>query len=478
MMNGTYRTILLCLVCVLLLPFAAGCAGTGTEEGLLLDTAGETWTMGFGSTEIGIPADEQLYLAGYHNGWEIGDVLDAQRANALWLDAGGNGILWISVDCVGLLRGTVNEIRRALDAFCRETGCAAVNVCSTHDHAGIDTMGLWGPAAQNGKNEVYMENLVRAAADAAKKAYEDRTTGRLFYGTADTGNLQRDSRAPYEYDNTLYQLRFVPDNGGNGIRILNYQAHAESLRGDNRLVSRDYPGDVSDRIGAETGDRVFFTQGAIGGLIMTEVQTPAEEPFDAVKNMRATGERLASYALSVGEKDERELSPSLSLARVTLDVPLDNTMFLYYKFLGILSTEAVPYRESATGYAIESELSILRMGDVTFAMIPGELYPELKSGVGLHPENGDPEALDTIAARYGADTFLVCGLANDEVGYIVTPSDFRVNETLPYVLRSEDEHGEDHYEETNSAGPMTAAVIADALERAFAAFGNERRKNT
>lgn len=233
------------------------------------------------------------------------------------------------------------------------------------------------------------------------------------------------------------------------------------------MVSRDYPGAASDRIAAETGDRVLFTQGAIGGLLMTALQVPDQPEFDAAENMRVTGQRFASFALSVRAEAERELPPELALSRVVFSVPLDNTLFLYYRFLGILDTVAVRNGESATGYAIETELSVLRIGDVTVSMIPGELFPELKSGRGLQPAAGDPEALDAIAARYGAETLLVCGLCNDEVGYILPPSDFLVNEKLPYVLRAEDGTGEDHYEETNSAGPMTAAAVADALEEAL-----------
>ena len=40
---------------------------------------------------------------------------------------------------------------------------------------------------------------------------------------------------------------------------------------------------------------------------------------------------------------------------------------------------------------------------------------------------------------------LIAGLANDEIGYIVPPSDFLLNEELPYLERTMDYKCEDHY---------------------------------
>ena len=56
------------------------------------------------------------------------------------------------------------------------------------------------------------------------------------------------------------------------------------------------------------------------------------------------------------------------------------------------------------------------------------------------------------------------GLSNDEIDYIVSPSDFLVNEKLPYLERITDYKGEDPYEETNSIGPKCADVIASAFQ--------------
>ena len=450
----------LILICTLglLLPLLCACA----QEDNAHKSTGDAWYMGFGSAEIVLPKDstKPLYIAGYHAGREITGVLDLQRASAVWMDTGAGGVLLIGVDCVGLGIDTVNAIRAQLQGFCKQTGCVSVNVYATHTHAGVDTLGLWGPAALDGKNDAFMQSLINAAVSAAKQAYDDRSKGVLYFGSALPEDLLYDSREPIEYDPSLYQLRFAPHDGAqNGIRLLSYGAHAESLRGANTLLSRDFAGAVVDLVKQATGDDAMFLPGAIGGLLMTRELT---EPFDAVENMHRTAEIITSAVLSV--QDETQLTPTLGISRMELEVPLDNTLFFYYKFLGILGNE-ISRGDSETGYVLHSELGVLQLGTITLCLMPGEIFPELVSGKGL--DRHDPIPLCEIAADYGVQHLLIVGLCNDELGYIIPPSNYLLHPETPYMDTITDATGENHYEETNSTGIATAQIIADAFAKAL-----------
>lgn len=446
--------------------------------------AGDAWYVGFGQAEIALPADtkEPLYLAGYHSGAEHEGVRDLQCVSAVWMGTEpSRGMLLISVDCVGLGSDTVAKIRAAAEDAIGE--CEAVIVWSTHTHAGIDTLGLWGPVAMDGKNTAFGENLLHAAGAAARAAYESRTPGTVCYGTAEATGMQYDSREPRMYDDTLYQLRFVPDDSAErGTRIVFFAAHAEALRGDNRLVSRDFPGEMAEYIRAKTGDEMLFVPGAIGGLIMTPiVLDPAEEaenPDFYSENCRKTGELLAEYAISI--TDERTLSPTYRYASRAFSVPLDNTVFLYYKFLGIIGNPVTgDGTVGETGYALSTTCGALSLGGcVTVALIPGEIFPELvyadtpflRAGAGYTLTEETFPTLSALAAEYGVKDLLIAGLCNDEIGYILPPGDYRINPDLPYFDGIEDENGENHYEETNSAGIRCAQSLADAMRDVFAAL--------
>lgn len=450
------------------------------------DTSGQ-WTVGFGSAQI-IPEHlrtDPLYIAGYNSGWKTSKYLDNYtlpvyseinedkerrslydyaQARAVWLDSGEGGVLLIGIDTIALSGSYVRQIREELAELCEQENCISVNVYSTHSHALPDTLGLWGPLGIDGKDDSYMEKLVEAAVDAGRQAMENRHTGDLYYGEAVTDGeyLLRDSRYPYVYDEVLHQLRFEGEDDF-GVRMFFYGAHAESLRGDNTLLSRDFPGVMCDLITAETGDQTIFLPGAIGGLIMTEVLTA---PFDAVENLQKTGRILADYALSILPENEKKVEPELSVARSEISIPLDNNAFMYFQFLGILNCQVEP-SDSRTGYAAVSEMSLIRLGDIVLTLVPGEIFPELVSGQrygDASVENSNPTPLLETAISHGAEQVLIIGLANDELGYIVPPSDFFVNDTNPYLERKEDSRQEDHYEETNSVGPNSAWAVAKTFE--------------
>jgi hypothetical protein len=50
-------------------------------------------------------------------------------------------------------------------------------------------------------------------------------------------------------------------------------------------------------------------------------------------------------------------------------------------------------------------------------------------------------------------------LGNDELGYIVPAFDFVLHEETPYL-----EKAAEHYEETNSLGPQTEALLLQAYD--------------
>lgn len=454
----------ICLLALMLIltSLPPACAATKDIEE---ETMAKTWRIGFGCADI-VPDPESvqpLYISGYNSGREIGGVLDLCQARAVSIAAGETSVLLIGVDCVALDSGTVKIIRGRL----ADLPGYAVNIYATHTHAGPDTLGLWGPPGVDGKNDAYMERLIDAVESAARRAVGSPKDGALYYGKVQTPDMLYDSRYPHVYDENLYQLRFAPSDGAAGIRMLFYGAHAESLRGENRMLSRDYPGLLCDYIKEETGDDAIFMPGAVGGLIMTREFIPVLTQETARKNLRITAEKLAAYVLSIEE--ERSLAPDMAFTRASFSVPLDNPVFALYKFLGILSSDTVEGR-SATGYHVRSELALLRLDDLTIALIPGEIFPELVCGGEygrMNPEGINPRPLAGIAAEHGGGELLIIGLANDELGYILPPSDFLLHKESPYFKRIKDKLGGDHYEETNSVGPLCAAAVAQAFEEAL-----------
>jgi len=422
---------------------------------------GTAWTAGFSQVELVPPGMDNniYYMAGYSIDKPITGVLDYPMARALWLDdnSGTGGIIIATVDCIGLPRVDVEKIRSMLKDFQKETGCRSINIIATHTHAGVDTLGIWGPAGMSGRSPLFMQVVYNGVVEAVTRAYESRLKGKLFYGSAVTEDIQNDSRLPHVFDSAIHCLRFEPDSGAGGIRIINYAAHPEALRSRNTLLSADFPAYMAEFIKQESSDDTIFIPGAIGGLINTKRQYDDNgEELSSVDSVILTGRKLADYVLSI--KEERELTPDIAVFHKEISIPLDNNMYITMAFLGVLKAQTLP-RGGRYNISMVTEAGFLVLGDLKIFLVPGELFPELAYGAAEVNARLNPPALAEIAG----EEFLVFGLCNDEIGYIVTPSDFLLHEEYPYFLDGIDEFGKSRYEETNSVGPLAAERIINAL---------------
>jgi hypothetical protein len=117
--------------------------------------------------------------------------------------------------------------------------------------------------------------------------------------------------------------------------------------------------------------------------------------------------------------------------------------------------------------ALETEVAYLQLGELAIAAIPGELYPECVYGKYQDPVDPGADFLNasrepSIAETLPSGKFMMIGLANDEVGYIVPKRQWDV--MPPYAYNRESAQ----YGERNSVGPETAGLILNALSERVA----------
>jgi hypothetical protein len=426
----------------------------------------EFFTVGFAKADV-MPDDikkKKYYVAGYKAFNPATGVLDPMTVSAVWIDdnSGRGGVVLVSGDNVGLLSYDVKLIKESLEDFCRETGCRSVNIMSTHDHAGIDTMGYWGPLPRTGRDEDYMKLLREQVKNVVIAAYDDRRDGSLYYGDKEAPEIQRDSRPPQVYSKMLTRLRFVPNDGSREIYILNFASHSESLLGDNSLVSADFPCYIRREILEKCGAETIYFVGAIGGLIRLKELDP-----DNIKSTLIAGKALADTAMSID--NERRLSPVINILRQEFYIPVENVVMLAAVKIGIMKAEKYAVKGTPLGWALKTEMTYINIDGLQMILVPCELFPEVayggylsaeESATGLGPEV-NPKPMTEIA---NDDKLLVFGLANDEVGYTVPPNDFLLNDKMPYIDGGHDKTGRRHYEETNSLGPAVVPTIVRVFQ--------------
>lgn len=439
----------------------------------LKEGSGDKYTVGYGKCVM-LPDDidnKKYYIAGYGENNPAKGVIDPQYAHAVWIDdnTGRGGVLFISLDIVGLLNKDVERIRNLLTDFTAKTGCRSINICSTHNHAGIDTMGIWGRLPFSGKNPAFMDILFSSTVKACQDAYDSRKDGELFLGTVQVPDMQEDIRTPIVYSKTLTRFRFVPSDGENEIWLLNFASHSESLQGCNHLVSADFPCYLRERIKDKSGADVVYTVGAIGGMISMDIpdEDKLRREHRLLESTRNIGYKLADYAISIS--NDTRLEAKVNFARKEFYIPADNTILTLACYIGLLEADKYADASLPKCLCLKSEISYFEIGGKKLLLLPCEIFPELVYGGFLGADESatgkgaeaNPETLTQIAED---DEILVLGLANDELGYVVPPNDFILHPTAPYLENGKDKHGRRHYEETNSMGPETAFVIAENVK--------------
>jgi hypothetical protein len=446
---------------------------------LLAEGKGEPLLVGFAerdiTPEVG-PGKRPVWMAGYGFNRKATGVHDPIMSRAIVLKQGDDRIAFASVDLIGLQYEAVQKIRERLKGY------KHITVASTHNHEGPDVIGIWGPSPfQRGVNEEYLERVIEETAAAIAEAEKTATIAHAAYGTAKDETLVDDSRLPIAKDGVLRVLSFTePDDGKPAGLLVQWNSHPEALGRNNKLVTADFPASTVAWLKEKYHCPVVYMSGAIGGLMAP----PADRIHDDDGNVLKEGDfeyahrlgletaRLASKAIESAEPVS--LTP-FAVAEKQVALPVENKIYRLARQLGVLKREGRFWtgdpekfgevvREQRPGepISIVTEISCLRLGDVYIANIPGELYPELVYGHFQDPVDPGADYPDaplepTVVSLLPADKWLLFGLANDEVGYIIPKRQW--DDTKPFC------YGRDkpQYGEINSCGPDVAPILMKAF---------------
>jgi hypothetical protein len=441
----------------------------------------QTLQVGFGETDITPEVGgKPVYMAGFGQNRKATGVHDPLRARAVVLQHGDRKVALVALDLVGFFLPNVVPVRERLPGF------TYVLVCSTHQHEGPDTLGLWGPNPfTSGVDPAYLKMVEDAAVKAvqAADAGTHAVTARL--GTARAPELLRDGREPYIKHDELTALEFRHTDGKSAGLVVQWNCHPETLGSKNTQISADFVGATVKYLQEKHHCPVVFLNGTVGGL-MTSLGVEVKD--DQGKLLAdGTWEKTERYGRLVGELAERALSTAQDVSLTPLEarsravfLPMTNKLYLLGRQLGVLDREGFlwtgdPYHAESAGrreiekpLCIRTEVGWLRLGDVEVAAIPGEIYPELVLDKVQDPPDPGADFPDApiepaIYKQLRAPHRMIVGLANDEVGYIIPKRQW--DEQPPFCYgRKQAQYGE-----KNSIGPDAAPILCKAFQELTAA---------
>ncbi|MBX3421923.1 MAG: neutral/alkaline non-lysosomal ceramidase N-terminal domain-containing protein [Pirellulaceae bacterium] len=434
---------------------------------------------GFGVVDItpAISADTPVWMAGYGQNRKAMGVHDPLYARAVVLRDGQQKVAIVVADVVGIFYPAVLEIRQQLPGF------NYVMVAASHNHEGPDTMGLWGPSPfKSGVDPAYMKQLVDGCVQAVRDADAAAVACKASYGTAQSEVLLRDSRLPTVYDPVLRAVQFTNAKDGSvaGI-VIQWNCHPEAMGPQNQQLTADFLYATIERLMDKHHCPVVAITGTVGGLMAPprnvvkndKGEFPGEGDFEYC---RLYGEAVGDLALQAIQAAKPIVLTPFKVAAHQVALPMDNPVYKLGATLGLIRRdiqlftddfrdigEPVDFARAKGTVAIVSEVACLQLGSLHVAGIPGEIYPELIYGQYQEPVEPNVDFPDAnlekpLVKILPSKEFLIVGLANDEVGYIIPKRQWDDLPPFAYQRTSK------QYGEVNSIGPETAPIIMQAME--------------
>jgi len=194
--------------------------------------------------------------------------------------------------------------------------------------------------------------------------------------------------------------------------VVNFTAHPTIIGPESFAISGEFPGAMSRSLESRMlkGSAALFFNGAQGD------QTHAGDFGSGWQRVDAYGKALADKAWELAEKAEMSGNGTIAVSNLMWKLPG------YRMSPAFIESTGQEYKltpQTAIGLASrlfphQVQLQAVRVGDAVFMAVPGEAIAEL----GL--------AMKRNAAFLGARYPMVIGLANNAIGYILSPEQYRL----------------------------------------------------
>ena len=387
-----------------------------------------------GSARVEITPSKVAYLAGAGLGRTSTRVHDPLYARCLVLSTAELTIGLAALDLIGLFYSDVEPIRGHLGHEVDH-----LIIASTHNHSGPDVLGLWGSSflrlfpISSGRDEGYVAELKEKIATCLREAQAHRQQVTLRFNRGMVPGFSTNRRRGGAKDDELTVMQMRARESGDTVAILyNFAAHPVIFLRET-MITADFPYWVNDAIEQRLGGRAIFLNGAIGCHVTVDLgeKTPGgihtiEKP--TLEDAERVSRRLSEAVIEAVETARSEVTEApITLQRKRLYLPVENWRFRLAQRIGFLK------REAYDG-TLKTELNLLGLGPAQLVTVPGEICPEIGMALKEH-----------MRAQF---KFLV-GLGNDELGYILRPSQFH-----------DPVYG---YERSMSIGPDAAVIEGEIL---------------
>ncbi|MBI3736570.1 hypothetical protein HY256_08675 [Candidatus Sumerlaeota bacterium] len=345
-------------------------------------------------------------------------VHDDIKARTVVISDGKLTIALVGADLFGAGWDDLNAIREEA----KKIGVQYTVIGMSHNHAAPDTIGVYGFYPKD-----YIPYIQQQIGKGIAEAYQNMKPVKEFRAASRelpmdgtrVIDLFRNARNPGVLDPTISVMQLIGEDGTPIATLVNFACHTESQALGVAQMTADFPGYMCDQLKADGLGQPIFLNGALGGMVSGDNRERTHE------SSQKMGLQLAGIVRDLVKTAQPPAKFEFSADQKRVELPMTNEKFKPLYSLGL--------RKLHDGRVV-TDMMYFRIGEAQIVTLPGELLPEMSYEI-LEKMEGFPRIL--------------VGLANDEIGYMIPPYDFRA----------------DYYEETMSQGPATALIIRDTALR-------------
>jgi neutral ceramidase len=467
------RAIALTIVSVVLV-ISCSSGTKGVKSSLRIGIAELNYTPPVGCDLVGNYRGDDYASRGIH---------DSLYAKALVAsDNSGNKVAILSIDICLMPKAPVDYIRKYIAAK-SDIKAENIMVMATHTHSGPKS-DLDAPHAQ--------EYLAKAA-DAVLAANANLKPTIVSAGRSSESRISHNRRLKCKDGSThmcwekfepgfviepwgtidpeVIALTFEQDGKLTGS-LTNFGCHATTMTGDNWLYSADYPGYLAESIKKVKGPefKSIFCNGCCGNVTQVDYRIGFPSTFQECQRI---GYILGVAALEAMRKAEPVTTDVIGVSHEMVPINRidisDEQIAWAEKLMKKVEKEGMPPIQKDgmpdAYYAKEwiemrksqdvidsAEVMVIRIGDIAFAGLPGEMFQELGKDV---------------KTKSPCKNTIVTGLTNDEKAYFPTQVSFTQGPKgfTPYITGYETTPGSTMYEP--GSGEKLAASAVSQLNNLF-----------
>jgi neutral ceramidase len=374
--------------------------------------------MRVGAGEVEITPDFEVELSGFAS--RVQPCVGVERpifARAVYLEDGGEKLLWVGCDVIALERDLVESVREWARNELR-LEARQVMLSATHTHSAPATVHLFAAGTYSSRYAEMLEGKIRDVARAAMH----RPEACEVVAVKEKLELAIDRRgkASAHVNPWVWGIGFRRSDGSFVAACVNYAMHPVAHGHVQRNVSPDWCGGTADALGEKLAGHpiVMVSNGAAGNLnppivdrSWEEVRALGETVADAIAVPLASAKAQADGLMVRSEKvmlplawmdeDAVRRNAEEAIAKIPADWQWTEL------FRGVIESwreKTIAEVRAGRGREVEMEIQVARIGEVYLVAVNGEIFSKFT---------------EMLREKTGKALFVV-GYANAAFGYVPT----------------------------------------------------------